>query len=329
MKKSNTSKKGHSLVSCGVIGLLALFQMSMLIFVWGNAFSHFIPSAPISSNAQNSNAKNTVNMFSDEYDDIVRGQAEYVDAVYRVEYLDVGQGDATVITSGEHTLLIDVGSQNDGRLIADHLASSGIEYIDCIVCTNTESDHVGGLSAILSKLNVGKIYVMRQYANDAALSSCLAQAKQHGSQIVMVGDDEQVWDIGSIECHILSATNNIIMRASIGEFRFMFMSDATAEEEWALAERSNRSEITIAADVLKASAHGAANTSTEFLLNEVSAKYAIISCDEDICKYDSETMNRLCKTSITTTIHDTGTVLIETDGHHFAYQYVDIFCDGD
>lgn len=83
-----------------------------------------------------------------------------------VVYLDVGQGDATLInTPGGKHILIDggigvgsFGSEDQGKkTILPYLRSHGINHLDTVVGTHPDFDHIGGLvSAIRAKnLTVG------------------------------------------------------------------------------------------------------------------------------------------------------------------------------
>lgn len=79
----------------------------------------------------------------------------------RVTFLDVGQGDATVIElPGGQTVLIDGGAAYEtldmGRaVVAPFLWDRGIRRLDYVIGTHPQLDHVGGLASILEKFAVG------------------------------------------------------------------------------------------------------------------------------------------------------------------------------
>jgi competence protein ComEC len=60
-----------------------------------------------------------------------------------IRFLDVGQGDATLIREGGKTVLIDAGGSAS---IATYLRSFGIDTIDLLVASHNHSDHIGGMT---------------------------------------------------------------------------------------------------------------------------------------------------------------------------------------
>jgi competence protein ComEC len=75
----------------------------------------------------------------------------------RVTFLDVGQGDASVIElPGGETVLIDAGSASDTfdlgqAVVGPFLWDRGIKVLDHVIATHPQRDHVGGLPWILRK----------------------------------------------------------------------------------------------------------------------------------------------------------------------------------
>jgi competence protein ComEC len=63
---------------------------------------------------------------------------------------DVGQGDATLIRSGDRIALVDTGP--DPKPLAACLSDLGIDRIDLLVLTHYDLDHVGGTDAVVGKV---------------------------------------------------------------------------------------------------------------------------------------------------------------------------------
>ena len=83
--------------------------------------------------------------------------------VVRVTFLDVGQGDATVIELPDQTILVDGGAAYDrwdvGRMVvAPYLWDQGIRRIDHVIATHPQLDHVGGLPWIIKRFEVGRYW---------------------------------------------------------------------------------------------------------------------------------------------------------------------------
>ena len=67
-----------------------------------------------------------------------------------VTWLDVGQGDAAVIQCGGQSMLIDGGKPEKSSYIYAWLQQHGLSYLDVIVATHVDADHIGGLSGALN-----------------------------------------------------------------------------------------------------------------------------------------------------------------------------------
>ncbi|MCB0880143.1 MAG: MBL fold metallo-hydrolase, partial [Thermoleophilia bacterium] len=69
----------------------------------------------------------------------------------RVAVLDIGQGDSTLVQSGDHAILVDVGPP-DGHVV-DRVRELGVQRIDGIVLTHDSLDHRGGFESALARLH--------------------------------------------------------------------------------------------------------------------------------------------------------------------------------
>ena len=67
--------------------------------------------------------------------------------------LDVGQGDAFLVSSCGQTLLVDTG--NEDRKLRDALASVGVRRVDAVAVTHPDDDHCASLQSLVSYADVG------------------------------------------------------------------------------------------------------------------------------------------------------------------------------
>ena len=67
-----------------------------------------------------------------------------------VTFLDVGQGDATLLQDRGHAILVDTGPP-DGPIVA-RLRHAGVRRLDALVVTHAQDDHDGGGAAVLGAL---------------------------------------------------------------------------------------------------------------------------------------------------------------------------------
>jgi competence protein ComEC len=73
--------------------------------------------------------------------------------VLRVSFLDIGQGDATLVQHDGAAVLVDTGPP--GGPILARLRTAGVRSIDVLVVTHAQADHEGGADAVLSRYPVG------------------------------------------------------------------------------------------------------------------------------------------------------------------------------
>lgn len=64
-------------------------------------------------------------------------------------FLDVGQGDATLVSADGHHVLIDGGRAQDAVVVP--LRRKGVQALDLVVATHAHADHIGGLVSVLDE----------------------------------------------------------------------------------------------------------------------------------------------------------------------------------
>ena len=77
---------------------------------------------------------------------------------FRITILDVGQGDAAFIECNNEYMFIDGGPVSASSIVYSFLENREIKYIDYIINTHPDDDHVGGLAAVLNYAKAGIIY---------------------------------------------------------------------------------------------------------------------------------------------------------------------------
>ena len=73
----------------------------------------------------------------------------------KITFLDVGQGDASLLQSGGQTLLLDGGSTSQKNVgtyvILPYIKQQGISCLEAVVLTHTDQDHINGVTEVLEE----------------------------------------------------------------------------------------------------------------------------------------------------------------------------------
>lgn len=223
--------------------------------------------------------------------------AEFGDGKLRVDFLDVGQGDAALVTMPDgRTLLVDGGgkpelnrSNTDKRSIGEAVVSEylwwrGLDAVDYVLATHADADHIDGLNDVLRNFTVNAAIVARSPANDPEYAKFAQTLSRTRTQLatIQAGD---IIHVGAVEMHVLwppapvhanePSRNNdsIVFRASFGNRAILFTGDIEKNAEGTLAENAND----LRADVVKVPHHGSKSSSTEAFVNATRAAFAIMS----------------------------------------------------
>lgn len=201
-----------------------------------------------------------------------------------VYFLDVGEGNAAVLISGGQVLMVDGGSPECSNMIYSFLKRKGIDYIDYMVATHPDADHVGGLSGALNAARVGRAFCTVTEHDTRTFRSFTDYLAGQGVSVT-VPDAGDSFVFGSCEVKILapvkgetrSDNTSIVLKVVCGETSFLFMGDSEKEDEDFLVN----SGADIRSDVLAVGHHGSASSSYRWFINEVKPAYAVISVGEN------------------------------------------------
>ena len=105
-----------------------------------------------------------------------------------VYFIDVGQGDSTLIVDDGEAMLIDGGLSSQSQKIYSILKEKGIDTLSYVVATHPHADHVGGLSAALEAADCKQILVPYTESENTTYNKFLNKAEEKVFAVNVVND---------------------------------------------------------------------------------------------------------------------------------------------
>lgn len=202
----------------------------------------------------------------------------------KIHFVDVGQGDCTVITDNGHAMVIDAGDEKYGERVVSYIKNLGISNIDYVIATHPHSDHIGGLDDVIESFDV-KTIIMPNVVNEShAFENLLTAIEKSNASVVepKVGNE---YKLGNSSFMILGPENyydeinniSVAIRLMYDNNSIVMTGDAESEEETDIVN----SDIDIKSDVLKIGHHGSSTSTSIGFLNEVNPETVIICVGDD------------------------------------------------
>lgn len=209
-----------------------------------------------------------------------------------VTFLDVGDGDCTLVRSPEgRTILLDAGSAEAGPSVVDALRRRNVRAIDLLILTSPDEASIGGVPALLES-GIGVSQVWDNPVADAGRPrrDSLEAIRRHiphipsstanGGDAIQVGQMLFVSAIWPPASGPASRRDPLICRINYGRTAFLFEAAATTESERDLISQAGRQiECTGACTdmILQVAARAEGSPSPE-MLRRAAPAIAVISC---------------------------------------------------
>jgi competence protein ComEC len=201
-----------------------------------------------------------------------------------VSFLDVGQGDATLLQHGEHAVLVDTGPP-DGAVVA-RLREAGVARLDALVLTHGSADHDGGAVAVLRALPVGLLLDGGEASHrTSGLEAAVSEAERRGVRRLAT-DAGQVVRAGPLELRVLWPDRDVdapgdadpnlratVLHARDGALDVLLTADAESEVTGRLSLPRM--------EAMKVAHHGSADPGLPRLLAAVRPRVAVIPVGEN------------------------------------------------
>ena len=247
------------------------------------------------------------------------------DGRLHVRFLNVGQGDAILITlPGGTQVLIDGGPSPQTLLSELGRAMPFWDHqIELVVLSHPDQDHLLGLIGLTERYQVehvldyagdSRFELFAQWQNELRNKGISTQKAQAGMIIEL--DDGIHLDVLHPAPNVLASemidTNDssTVLRLVYGQVSFLFPGDLEQSGENMLLQNW----VPLHSTVLKVSHHGAKRATSEAFIQAVSPQIAVISVGGNRFGHPApQTLERLAKSSLLRTDR-VGTIDLQTDG---------------
>ncbi len=209
------------------------------------------------------------------------------DGQLHVSFLDVGQGDATLIrTPNGRRILVDGGQHPsilNGHL--GRLLPYASRRLDLVVATHPDTDHVAGLPELFDRYRVERLLTNGAVADGHPAYAALLEAAGRENVPVLVAQTGQVIHLDDgVEMQVLycgeagSSDNDssIALRLTYGVFSLLLTGDGELAAEEAMVAGG----LPLSSVVWKAGHHGARTSGNAFFLETVRPQTVVISCGD-------------------------------------------------
>lgn len=206
-----------------------------------------------------------------------------------VSFLDVGQGDSIYIkTPDGFDMLVDGGVDSAVIRELGYRMNFFDREIDVVVATHPDADHIGGLSDVFSRYQIGTFIETTNINNTPAAAALAAVVKEENvqyinpeaGQVITLGEEVYIQILApeGDETNWESNNASIVLRVVYGDTAFMLTGDLPAEIENHLVTTYGTQ---LRSDVLKLGHHGSKTSTSEAWLDAVQPRFAVVSASLD------------------------------------------------
>lgn len=249
------------------------------------------------------------------------------DDLLQIHYIDVGQGDSTLITYKGHSMLIDAGDNSKGTAIQYYLKGQGIQTLDYAVVTHPDADHIGGMDVIIYKFDCENVFMPDISKDTQSYEDVMMSVEEKKYNVHHPYQGEEFY-MDDIKFTVLWPTkeltsedandHSIVLLMEYKNLSFLFAGDAGINIMSDI--KTDYPELKV--DVYKVAHHGSVGSFNEDFLDSLNIKYGVISCgvDNDYSHPHKEILRYLEDANIQVYRTDVnGDIILYTDGDKIAW----------
>lgn len=242
-----------------------------------------------------------------------------------IHFIDVGQGDCTLIDVGEVEVLVDCGKANQSTDVMEYISPYVDGDLDYFVATHPDDDHIGGAVGILRFFTVDTIIDSGAIKDTYTYYNYMEEVENQG--IHLMEDEDTAFSLGEGATLQLIETgdgnidvneDSVVCVFRCGEISVLLTGDMGVDTEEKTLSKFPK------VDVLKAGHHGSAYSTGSAFLQKTRPDYVIISAgkDNEYGHPAPETLKRIGDIgAISYSTIDKGTIILKTDGKTLDFDF--------
>lgn len=187
--------------------------------------------------------------------------------IKHVTFIDVGQGDATLISNLNYKILIDTGSAYNYHKLKKTLYEEGVYTLDYLLISHNDEDHCGNVDNLMRDFKIKKtVYDKYDIAFKDLYFNCL--------------------DVGIFDN---DNDNSVVYYLDVNDYSFLFTGDISKNVERLIVNRYAIDKV----NCLKVSHHGSVTGTSSYFVGKILPDYAIISTNGKYNHPHKETLDTL------------------------------------
>ena len=223
-------------------------------------------------------------------------------STFRVQFIDVGQGDAALVECDGHYMLIDGGNKSAGSVVQDVLAHYKIHTLDILAISHLHEDHFAGLTTALDGITRIRLTICnaKKPPKENKTEQSSKNSDRHFAELesqiiskhskIQVPQKGKIYNLGSASVEVLDIGNkeendSLVLLITYGKTKFLFTGDIEKNMQDEIYHEYNTPDgfdsfpthVPLKINVIKMPHHGSYTDSLEKFLCTFMPEYAVIS----------------------------------------------------
>lgn len=216
--------------------------------------------------------------------------AEKTDNKLHVYFLNVGQGDSTLIkTPSNKKILIDGGPGKRVLYELSEILSFWDRSFDLVILTHPEKDHLEGLIPVIDRYKIKQFLISGSFKQNQLIDELFKKLTEKNIKLILADDDHDFFIDSKVKVDILFPfkpmigetdfinSTSIIFKLIHPRKTILFTGDADETLERLLIRKN----VNLKADILKIGHHGSKSSTSGEFLEKVKPEKAIISVGQN------------------------------------------------